>query len=120
MVKYSSHSPTEPHKAESIDEGYFIRIDEGPFEGVEFSFQDLKPLSEDGEGNFHMEYGYNIWYSPQTNSELTVGDFRKVIEEILHSIVLEVAEQIDVDSPEDVLESPSDGPEFSPHEIIGE
>ena len=123
MTKFSSHSPDEVHEAVEITDGYFLRIEEGDFKDVEFSFNQVIPREVDDDGNFHMDYDYTIWYSPTLDPELTVAEFEKVVADILHQILMEVANTIQVEnieSPEDLLETPADGFEFKEHEILKE
>ena len=106
MIKFSSHSSSEPHKAEHLGDGNFIRIDEGTFQDVEFSFKDITPKGIDESDNFHVNYDYDLWFiPPNIDPETTVAEFEEDIQLILHQMMLEWAETIEreqVDSPEDI------------------
>ena len=120
MIKFSAHSPTEAHKG--IQDNHYLRIDEGIFTGVEFTFKDIMPTQEDAAGNMHMNYDYDVWFTPKNIDEnVTVRDFQLVIEDILMQVINDIAKNVVIEDVElDELVSEPRGEEFDQHEIIKE
>lgn len=121
MTKYSINTPENNHFAAGIVDGYFIRIEEGPFKGVEYTYKNLQMKGEMEDGNFLIEYDYDVWNKPVVDDSLTVAQFEEVITPILYQLMESVRDSIqEVNSPEDILEVPEEGTEFSEHELFKE
>lgn len=116
-TKYSVQPPTK-HQGKGITTNFFIRIEEGVFRGIEYTYTQVAHRGIDREDNMKIHFDYDVLYSPL--KEVLQKDFEAVIWEILKEIILESVESIDPPPPEleEIDELETKHIEFVPEEII--
>lgn len=116
-LRYSVHPP-DKHKPKGLATNFYIRIDEGEYEGVEYSYLNVKNLGIDEDDNAHLTYDYDVLYSPIP--EVIKVDFEAVLWDILKDILNQVADSIpDIAVPETVDELDETRlDEFQPEELL--
>ena len=121
MTKYSVQ-PADKHKAKGIATNFFIRIEEGPYERVEYTYTKVEHRGLDKEDNMKIRFEYDVLYSPV--SKVVQADFEAVLWEILKEILIESADAIPETAKEpevEVLDELEEKPIiFRPEEIIPE
>ena len=119
--KYSIHGP-EKHEAKGIPTNFYVRIDEGPFKGVEYSYTTIQNKGVDEDDNYHLTFDYVVLYSPPHLTKVIKKDFDEVLFNILTVILYETAAAIkqDITVVEDVTVDELDTTvpnEFHPEEF---
>lgn len=121
MIKYSVQ-PADKHKAKGITTNFFIRIEEGPFNKVEYTYTKVEHRGLDKDDNMKIRFEYDVLYSPI--EKVVQADFEAVLWEILKEILIESADAIKEEPKEtdvEVLDELEEKPiVFSPEEIIPE
>ncbi len=95
--KYSVHGP-EKHEAKGIPSNFFIKIESGPYDGVEYCYTTIQNKGVDEEDRYHLSFGYVVLYSPPRLPRVVQRDFEAVLWDILCVILEEMAEAIAADT----------------------
>ena len=114
MVKYSVQPPFK-HKERGISTNFFIRIEEGPYAGVEYTYLQVAHRGVDGDDNMKINFEYDVLHSPV--AEVVREDFEAVIWDILKEIIINSIDSVE-DEPETVDDLEDEKIEFVPEEII--
>lgn len=132
MVKYTEE-PIAKHREKvegtRFETDFYVRIDEGPYAGVEFVFGDVVLRAGSGiSGNgidegARLEFQYNVLYSPPKIKQVERVSFEQTLSEILNHRLMNITE-IEGGDPDDFV--PTDTPlvyetqfeKFDPNEIV--
>lgn len=100
-TKYSVQPP-DKHKNKGITTNFFIRIEEGPFKDVEYTYTKVQNNGVDDDDNFHLTFDYDVLYSPVP--KVVREDFEGVLWDILKEILVQTAESIAEETEEEVFD----------------
>ena len=121
---YSVHGP-EKHQAKGITTNFYIRIDEGQFKDVEFTYTKVQNKGiDDADDTYHLTFDYDVLYSPPRLPKVIQKDFEAVLWEILREILVQTADAISKDVSDDPSEKVFDEldttvpDEFRPEEFV--
>lgn len=92
MPKFTTHENNEFKEISNSD--HFLKIEEGEFKDISFSFGKIEFLGEDDQGQGHVKFDYDLIQVPdsiilQENTE-TRERLENVIGEILHEILVDM------------------------------
>jgi len=116
--------PPKKYVKKGLKEDHYLRIDSGPFKGIEFVFTHIA-IHEDPEADRgKVVFGYDIFGSPN-RKRVNPKRFHETLANILNQILLKLADETDVETtePKELTDTPTlnidtSPDEFSPHEIV--
>lgn len=89
MPKYTVHSNIAFKGA--TDSDHFVRIEDGPYEGVCINFGKIEFMGEDSDGFGKINFNYDLLYIPDdVNFEVVKEDLEKTIGELLNIILEDI------------------------------
>lgn len=91
--KYSVHDSAK-HEAKGIPTNFYIRIDSGPYAGVEYTYSKVQNKGVDDDDQYHLTFDYVVLYSPPHLPRVVQRDFELVLWEILCVVLEQTAEAI--------------------------
>lgn len=94
MPKYSVHGP-EKHKAKGIPANFFIKIESGPYAGVEYCYNTIRNKGVDESDKYHLTFDYVVLYSPPHLPQVIQAEFEGVLWLILLQILEETTAAIE-------------------------
>lgn len=106
MPKFSVHALPDDTKSVEMDVDHYIQIDEGDFEGVQFTFGKIQFLGQDDEGQGRIIFDYDLVSVPEHMKFSTTADLTEdSLEEIrvqLEALLGDIMQQIlsDITLPE--------------------
>ena len=113
-TKYSVQAPGK-HAEKGITTNFFIRIEEGPYKGVEYTYTKVKDRGVEGD-ELKLNFEYDVLSSPI--KQVVQVEFEAVLWDILKEILIEAAENLVEESEVVEIDELEDKPlEFMPEEI---